>query len=331
MDMVELKCNRFVELIQMMPDVCSLRKDIKSLHYFLSLSHGDIPANKTGLKAKLTSSENPQVFDLELVTNLHKILVSCGGSIQVSQLYGKHLEIIGTFFNLGKYVFNSVTSLFRGISGHHGFFFGGSKLTSKVNFTALTRIPGNELESGWVRVTGVRGDHHVRVVTLSEDRKVWDQELDMEEFYVSKKIGKRLSTEEIFPHQAVAAFDSDTRIYRARVLSLHEDLVKILYVDEGKTSLVKQNSLFHLENEFCVLPEQVIDVKTTVEVTPTFNTLDQPHGIAWLYKDEERTELLLKPSSIERKFSTISKPSKNTEVTNALKTIIIKKWISNAI
>ena len=170
MDMVELKCNRFMELIKLMPDVCSLRKDIKSLHYFLSLSHGDIPAYKTGLKAKLTSSENPQIFDLELVTNLHKILASCDGSIQISQLYGKHLEIIGKSFNLGKYVFNSVTSLFRGISGHHGFSFGGSKLTSKVNFTALTRIHGDELESGWVRVTGVRGDHHARVVTLPEDR-----------------------------------------------------------------------------------------------------------------------------------------------------------------
>ena len=78
---------------------------------------------------------------------------------------------------------------------------------------------------------------------------------------------------------AVAAFDTDVRIYRARVLSPHENLAKINFMDEGKMVLVKVDSLYQLEKEFCVLPEQVMDVKVTSGVT-----VDPEHEVAWLPK-----------------------------------------------
>ena len=327
MDVFELKCKRFMEMIQLMPDVCSLRKDMKTLHFFLSLSDGSNPVDSLATsKAKLTPTEptQKQNFSVVLVTNLHRILESCGGSVYHSQLYGKHLEIIGSTLNIGKFGFSSVTSLLRGISGNHGLAFDGSKLSSTVSLTPLDRIDGEKLGSGWVRVTGiVEGHHHVQVVKLPEDRKLWEQELKMEEFYVSKRLGKILPREKIFSHQAVAAFDRDARIYRARVLSLHEDLAKIFFVDEGKTALVKVDSLYHLEKEFCVLPEQVIDVKTTTR------TNDPLPEVAWLFKDEVRTELRCKPSSAERSSSTTSISSPQTSINHTLKATILRKLNSS--
>lgn len=327
MDVFELKCTRFMEAIKLIPDVCSLRKDMKTLHFFISLSDGSNPDDSAVTKAKALPTEpsQTQTFPVELVTNLHRILESCG-SIYHSQLYGKHSEIVGSPLNLGKFGFRSVTSLLRGISGNHGFSFDGSKLTSAAPLTPLKRIDGDELESGWVRVTGKgEADHHVQVVKLPEDRNLWEQELEMEEFYVSKRLGKRLSRERIFSHQAVAAFDTDARIYRARVLSLHEELAKIFFVDEGKMALVKVDSLYRLEKEFCVLPEQVIDVNTTSGVSVT---IDSEHEVAWLLKDEDKTELCPKPSSTERKCSSTSITSPQTSMNHALKAIILRKLTS---
>ena len=326
MDVFELKCTRFMEIIPLMPDVLSLKKDMKTLRYSLSLSDGSIPVDSALPKAKVAPAEQTQkqTFPVEIVTSLHRILESCGGSIYHSQLYSKHLEIIRSPLSIGQYGYSSVTSLLRGISGNHGLSFDGSKLSSTVTLTSLPRIDAGRLGSGWVRVTGSgEGDHQVQVVKLPEDRNLWEQELEMEEFYVSKRLGKNLSQEKIFSHQAVAAFDRDARIYRARVLSLHEDLAQIFFVDEGKLALVKVDSLYQLEKEFCILPEQVIDVKTTKRLT------DPMPEVAWLFKDEVRTELGLRPLSTEGKSSTSSVSSPKMSMDHTLKATILKKLNSS--
>ena len=329
MDVFEMKCNRFMEMIQMMPDVCTLKKDMKTLRYSLSLSDGSSPVDVATPKAKVTPTEQTQTqnISVEIVTNLHRILDGCGGSIYHSHLYGKHLEIIGSPLNLGKYGFSSVTSLFRGISGNHGFSSDGSKLSSEASFTSLIRMKGEEVESGWVKVTGKgKGDDHFQVVKLSEDRSLWKQELDMEEFYVAERNGVKMSKENLFPHQAVAAFDRDARIYRARVISLHEDLAKVFLVDEGKTLLVKADSLYKLEKQFCDIPEQVIEVKVTT--TPGISqTIDSDHDVAWLVQDGSRTELRPKPSATENR-SPVKVSSSQTSLAHSLRATIMRKMTS---
>merc|ERR1719480_227479 len=103
-----------MDAIQLMPDVCSLKKDTKTLRFFISLSDGNIPDDSAVPKAKslLKEPSQTQTFPVELVSNLHRILESCG-SIYQSQLYGKHLEIVGSPLNLGNFGFRSVTSLLR--------------------------------------------------------------------------------------------------------------------------------------------------------------------------------------------------------------------------
>ena len=90
-------------------------------------------------------------------------------------------------------------------------------------------------------------------------------------------------------------------------------------------ALVKVDSLYQLEKEFCVLPEQVIDVKATSGVSVTN---DPEHEVAWLRKDEIKTELCPKPSSTDRKFSSTSIISPQTSMNHALKAIILRKLTS---
>lgn len=73
-------------------------------------------------------------------------------------------------------------------------------IDSAAPLTSAEEIDGDELESGWVRVTG-KGNVPpcFRLSNFPRIENLWEQELEMEEFYVSKKdLAKRLSRERIF-------------------------------------------------------------------------------------------------------------------------------------
>ena len=317
MNLVELKCEQFLDVLKMMPDVCHIRKDLQAKGgYIISLSKGEQNVQtSSSINNKKDSSKIPGLESL--VSNLHKVLVDChNNSIYHSQLYRKYLEVTGESLNLGTYGFRSLTSLLRNLHDSYGFKFDGSVLSCSLKLVQLPEVDPRDIVPCWVRLIKINQDSNHQLVKVRNDQ-LWDLDDGLEEFYVTRNQGTRLSDADLVVGQVVAAVSRAGRIMRARIQSVHEGFVSLLFVDTGDIVLVSSSHLFSLHHQFTQLPAQVFSTKLTLSF------LDVEPGCLG-YLTLENDKFVLRKSSPPHFNHWTVKLCKST-----LKSLVLKKVASS--
>jgi len=240
----------------------------------------------------------------EIIKNLHNVLSSSQDGIRYTSLYSKYLKVNGISLNLDSLGFSTLTSFLRNISGSYGFSFDWSKLLAVFKLLLLPEVNVGELSSGWVKVTQVQAIDRCKIVLNGNEVQLWNLELNMEEYYVTKKLGRLLRVEECFVGQIVAVIYEDARFYRAAVIDkVQEDLVQVILVDVGVKVLVKHKCLFWLQEEFTSLPAQTIDIKLCSEyssVSDIQEVLNENQNYAWLKVSSSGLEIQLMPGKLRK-------------------------------
>jgi len=301
MNLVELGCDNFLQLLKLMPDVARIRKD-KNYSYYISLSNGDFPP--TPVSEKRSQMDKDEKIPREIIRNLHKVLSTYPDGIPYTYLYSKYLEVNGLSLKLDSYGFSTLSSFLRKISGSNGLSFDGRNLLALSKLLTLPEVDVGNLSSGWVKVVQVLEVEKCKIVLNSNETQFWTQELKMEEYYVTKRLGRLVTDEECFVGQFVAVIVEDARFYRAEVIDkLEDDLVKVVLVDVGVTVLVKHQCLFWLQYEFTLLPAQTIDIKFSSEyssISEILELLNENQNYAWLEVSSSSLDIQLMPEKLSQ-------------------------------
>ena len=183
----------------------------------------------------------------------------------------------------------------------------------------LPRTNPQEVPSGWVKIVNHCDDGNCKILphATSNIAKKLDQEL--EEFYMTSKSGQQLAKDKCDLGQSVAVLFTDTRFYRGTVVGLYgEDVVKVYFVDQGWTALVKTSFIFWLDKKFWNTPELVVDIKLSS------NQIEE--GLGWLenMKDNARVYQTVEEMSKHVSFSG-SCIKKRYKMDQVLKSIVMKK------
>jgi len=299
LNLVELGCDNFLQLLKLMPDVARIRKD-KNYSYYISLGDGDVPP--TPVSEERGQMDKNAKIPREIIRNLHKVLSSCPNGIPYTYLYSKYLEVNGQSLKLDSYGFSTLSSFLRKISGNNGLSFDGRNLFALSKLLTLPEVDVGNLSSGWVKVVQVHDVGKFKIVLNSDEAQFWTLELKMEEYYASKRLGRFVREEECFVGQFVAVIFEDARFYRAEVIDkLEDDIVKVILVDVGVTVLVKHQCLFWLQHEFTLLPAQTIDIKFSSEyssVSEILELLNANQNYAWL--EVSSLEIQLMPGKLSQ-------------------------------
>ena len=224
MTTIELRCDNWLGVVRMMPDVCRLRK--QQGKYLVSANSGTEDCHTLNATPEDSSRQQKRpvaAVSHDFIINLHRVLRQCPGGVPYSHLYRKYLEITGGSLVVTQHGHNSLTSLLRSIHGRHGFIFDGSKVTSDTEMTLLPKLKPEDVASGWVRIVDIERVDRCRV--LRADWDSWELELQMEEHYVTRARGRRLPEEEAVLGQAVAALYTDTRVYRLDNITSHVRII----------------------------------------------------------------------------------------------------------
>ena len=126
--------------------------------------------------------------------------------IHYTYLYSKYLEVNGLSLKLDSYGFSTLSSFLRKISGNNGLSFDGRNLLALSNLLTLPEVDVGNLSSGWVKVVQVLEVEKCKIVLNSNETQFWTQELKMEEYYVTKRLGRLVTDEECFVGHLEVAF-----------------------------------------------------------------------------------------------------------------------------
>ena len=186
LNLVELGCDNFLQLLKLMPDVARIRKD-KNYSYYISLSNGDV--TPTPVSEKRSQMDKDEKIPREIIRNLHKVLSTYPDGIPYTYLYSKYLEVNGLSLKLDSYGFSTLSSFLRKISGSNGLSFDGRNLLALSKLLTLPEVDVGNLSSGWVKVVQVLEVEKCKIVLNSNEAQFWTLDLKMEEYNVSKRLG----------------------------------------------------------------------------------------------------------------------------------------------
>ena len=248
-DPAQFGCETFVDVLQLMPEVCRLSRAGDGSYMVHPTTDG------AGETVEVGDVERVKI-PAEVLLGLRRMLAQYPGGVTEVEL--QYRRITGQQLTCPGYT--DYKSLLRDLNGRQGLVWDGRRLSSSCQVRMLPVLRQEDLPSGWVEVVQVEGPDCVHVVSRPLSQELWELEKEMEEFYLqpSNVSRLRLAAGECVVGQTVAAVTSSSALHRARILETLPGLVTVLYVDRGGQALLSHSALLRLAPQFYRVPEQVV-------------------------------------------------------------------------